>query len=427
MIRPQLRALPRAFWRGWSVVAVGRLAQFVEPFLPVLLLLELDASTQAVAAVLLAAQLSATAGVAVAGAATDRLGARRVLRLGLALATLAAAGLAAAPGLPAAAAAAMVYGVAAASWRAAAQALVPAALADAASSQARASAFGLLVWASNLGAVISAAVGAAGAPVRAMIAAQAVMLLAAALLARILPAAGPSTPERLAPAAGVPMVLRARVRHVPDAGLWLVALAVAPATMLMFQAFSGLAVLLAPADYRLMVLANAVVLVAGQPIVAAAIRRIPAGIALAVAGVALALGLALHAWGAPVLVAVPLWTLAELVVIVVPSAVVAGLAPHHSAGSYVGGFQAVQGAVAAAATYLGPVTAAVSPTAFALAGLALAATGATALTALRRLVQTGLDQPVDCPCGAALCRCGGLDMTCVGPAPLIVHAARPRR
>ena len=26
-----MRALPRAFWRGWSVVAVGRLAQFVEP------------------------------------------------------------------------------------------------------------------------------------------------------------------------------------------------------------------------------------------------------------------------------------------------------------------------------------------------------------------------------------------------------------
>jgi hypothetical protein len=36
----------------------------------------------------------------------------------------------------------------------------------------------------------------------------------------------------------------------------------------------------------------------------------------------------------------------------------------------------------------------------------------------RRLTQAGLDHPVDCPCGAVLCRCGGTDRTCVGPAPI---------
>ncbi len=427
MLIQRLPALPRAFWRMLSVVGLGRLAQFVEPFLPVLLLVDLAAPAPAVAGVLLATQLAATAGVAIAGVATDRFGARPVLHVGLTLSSVAAAGLALAPTLASAAVAAMVYGVAAASWRAAAQTLVPAALTHAnTSARVRASAFGLLVWASNLGAVASATVGALGAPVHTMIAAQAATLAATALLARVLP---PGYPQRDASDAGgrTPMVLRPRLQHVPDAGLWLVALAVAPATMLMFQAFSGLAVLLTPADYRLIVLLNAVVLVTGQPLVAAATRRIPAGIALAGAGVALALGLAMHAWGAPVLAAVPLWTLAELVIIVVPSAVVAGLAPHRTAGTYVGTFQAVQGAVAAAATYLGLITAAASPTAFAIAALALAALGAVALTAVRHLVQTGLDQPVDCPCGAVLCRCGGLDMTCVGPAPLIIHAARPRR
>lgn len=110
--------------------------------------------------------------------------------------------------------------------------------------------------------------------------------------------------------------------------------------------------------------------------------------------------------------------------IVVPAAVVAGVAPHRSTGVYIGTFQAVQGGAAAAASFAGPVIAAASPPVFALSCLALAALGGVALIAVRQLVQAGLDQPVDCSCGAVLCRCGGIDMTCVGPAPLILHAAR---
>lgn len=176
-----------------------------------------------------------------------------------------------------------------------------------------------------------------------------------------------------------------------------------------------------------MVLVNAVVMVLGQPVTAWVARRVAAGPLLALAGIGLAAGMVMHAAGVPVLLAVPVWTVAELIVIVVPSAVVAGIAPHRRAGLYVGTFQAVQGAVAAAASYAGPVTAAVSPTVFAIACLALAVVGALTLTTARTLVQDGLDQPVDCPCGAVLCRCGGIDMTCAGPAPLILHAAWPRR
>lgn len=416
-------ALPAAFWRGWAVMALGRLAQFVEPFLPVLLLTQLDAGPAAAAAVLLAGQLAATAGAAVAGAVMDRWGRRRILRMGLVAAGVSCGALAVAPHLGIAAAAAVVYGIASASWRGAAGAGVPAVLAGAGvPASTRTVAFGLLIWASNLGAVVSATVGAAGAPVRVLIAAQGVLLVLTAVLARILPSE--DTGSRETDDHPEPGVLTPRLARVPDPGLWLLALAVAPATALMFQAFSGLAILLSPADYRLMVLVNALVLVAGQPLVAWVARRVPAGPLLAVAGLGLAAGLALHTTGSPVFVATPVWTLAELVVIVVPSAVVAGIAPHRRTGTYIGTFQAVQGGAAATASFAGPVAAAASPAVFAAGCLVLAALGGAALLGLRRLVQTGLDQPVDCSCGAVLCRCGGIDMTCVGPAPLILHAAR---
>lgn len=91
--------------------------------------------------------------------------------------------------------------------------------------RSRATAFGLLVWASNLGAVVSAAIGVLGAPVRGMFAAQTVILVLAAVTARILrwqerrPAAG--TPGSASPA------LSPLRRGAPDLGLWLLAVAIA--------------------------------------------------------------------------------------------------------------------------------------------------------------------------------------------------------
>lgn len=187
-------ALPGAFWRGWAVLALGRLAQFVEPFLPVLLLAQLGAGATAAAGVLLAAQLAATAGSAAAGAVMDRWGRRRVLRLGLAAAGVSCGALALAPHLGVAAMAAVLFGVTSASWRGAAGAVVPAVLAGAGvPANTRTVAFGLLIWASNLGAVLSSAVGAIGAPVRWLIAVQGVLLVLTAVLARILCGLSPSS------------------------------------------------------------------------------------------------------------------------------------------------------------------------------------------------------------------------------------------
>ncbi|HEX2064659.1 MAG TPA: hypothetical protein VHE80_09590, partial [Acidimicrobiales bacterium] len=66
--------LPRAFWRAWLVVAVSRSAQFVEPFLPLLLLGGLAATPATLAAVLLAQQSAAVVGFVGLGPLTARFG-----------------------------------------------------------------------------------------------------------------------------------------------------------------------------------------------------------------------------------------------------------------------------------------------------------------------------------------------------------------
>ena len=79
-------------------MVLGRSAQFVEPFLPVLLLVELRATSELVAGVLVAAQLAATVGVAAAGPLMDRWGPVRVLRVALVGSAVTCTALAATPG-----------------------------------------------------------------------------------------------------------------------------------------------------------------------------------------------------------------------------------------------------------------------------------------------------------------------------------------
>jgi hypothetical protein len=427
--------LPRAFWRAWLVVAVSRSAQFVEPFLPLLLLRGLAATPATLAAVLLAQQSAAVVGFVGLGPLADRFGVATTMRIGLAGAMVTAGVMAAVPETLAVGTAAVGYGAASALWRGAAQALVPLSLAAADSprdapsstsgeSAVRARAFGLLVLASNAGSLASAAVGAAGAPVRAMIAAQAAATGVGLLLSTTLPRA----PGADATVAQPGMTVRAAsaVRRERLA-FWLVVAAVVPATALMFQAFSGLAVVFSVAQYRWMVLVNAAVLVLAQPAVAWILRRVSAVNALAVAGAGLGVGMALQARYPHAVALTLMWTLAELVVIIVPSAVVSGLAPRARVGSYVGRFQAVQGMVAAAATYLGPVLVARSSTLFAIACLLMGGAGAVAALGVRSPVGAAMRQPLECPCGALLCGCDATHHACATPTTVLVHAATPVR
>jgi hypothetical protein len=422
--------LPRAFWQAWLVVAVSRSAQFVEPFLPLLLLRGLDATPSTLAAVLLAQQGAAVVGFVGLGPLAARFGVAATMRVGFAGAMVTAGVMAAVPQVVAVAMAAFGYGAASALWRGAAQGLVPLSLStvdsppDAASgargaSAVRARAFGLLVLASNVGALVSAAVGAAGAPVRPMIAAQAAAVGVGLLLSTTLrrPAA-----EVAAARPGMTVRAPSAVRRERLA-FWLVVVAVVPATALMFQAFSGLAVVFSAAQYRSMVLVNAAVLVFAQPAVGWVLRRVSAAGALAVACAGLGVGMAVQARYPQAAALTVVWSLAELVVIIVPSAVVSGLAPRARVGGYVGRFQAVQGVAAAAATYLGPVLAARSATSFTVACLLTGTAGAIAALAVRFAVGAAMRHPVACPCGALLCACDATHHACATPTTVLVHAA----
>jgi hypothetical protein len=408
------------------VVAAARSAQFVEPFLPLLLLVALDAGPTTVAAVLLGQQSAAVAGFVALGLVSSRWRVLALLRLGLVGSAAGCAALAVAPGVWVAALGAVAFGFSAALWRGAAQAMLPLSLTEGAGTEAgvrgsdagatRSRAFGLVVVASNAGALLSAAAGAAGLPIRAMFVIQAVALGAGLLLTvRVPPPRVVRPPSTLLPVGGGKPARRAMVRF------WLMALAIAPATAVMFQAFSGLALALTPTQYRTMVVVNAATLVLGQPVISWVTRRVSAAAALAGATAVMGAGMAVQIRLPDAVVVTVVWTLAELVVIVVPAAVVSGLAPHARQGAFVGRFQAVQGIVAAAATYLGPMVASRSTSGFAIGCIAVGTLGLLAVAAVRHRVGTAMRQPVDCPCGALLCVCDDAHQSCANPTPVLVH------
>ena len=95
-------------------------------------------------------------------------------------------------------------------------------------------------------------------------------------------------------------------------------IAFVPSTMVMFQAFGGLAVAM-PADAcpDEMVLVNATVLVLGQPLMTPVFRRFGAAPTTVVAILAMSVGIASQAVWPYAVAWTILWTLGELVVVIV--------------------------------------------------------------------------------------------------------------
>lgn len=300
------RPLPPAFRRVWIVVLTARAAQFVEALLPLLLLQSIGTNPAITAAVLVAQQLGATLAYAAVGGMVRRMGLIAVLRWGLLGSAASVAALAIAQSAPPAAAAASLFGATSGAWRAAVQALVPRTLtgphstrvSDASAQEnddsvLRARAFGAIFWAANAGAIASAAAGAAGLPLRGLFTAQAATTAAAFLISFVLP----TNADQLGPPAVTPQSQQptpADLRHARRASRSLIA-AFLPATVIMFQAFSGLAVAMPAGAYRQMVLVNAVVLVLGQPLTALLLRNVGATTATVTAVLAMAAGIAAQA------------------------------------------------------------------------------------------------------------------------------------
>jgi MFS family permease len=412
-----LARLPPSVNRALGIALTARLAQFVEAFLAVLLISENGASTATVAVVLLAQQAGSTLGAPLAGEMLDRRGAREGIVGGLFLGSAAAIGLAVLEAPWALVALAAIYGLATSAWRLAIQAGVAQGLSSAAdraeAGDLRSWAFGSLIWASNAGALVSACAATAGAPLRLVFIVQGALGMVAALMAFSLPRwrADPGPRQRRGP----------RLNR----GLVLVAVGMAPSTILMFQAFSGLAIIFEESDYLVMVMVNAAVLVLAQPVIWAIGSRIRAGEFLGGATAVLGVGLAAAAIYEDVLLSTLAWSFAELVILSLGVAVVAGLAPHGEMGRYQATYQVIQGAVAALAMFAGPLLAAGSRTDFAVACLALGLIGAVALRLISGTLSTALSHPVACPCGAQLCRCDAGHLNCASPTPVIVHQSEP--
>src|SRR5680860_1684275 len=82
-----------------------------------------------------------------------------------------------------------------------------------------------------------------------------------------------------------------------------------------------------------------------------------------------------------------LWTLGELVIVIVPGALVTAAAPMADAAEYVGRFQVAQGCAAAVALYIGPVLAGAGSTPFAWGCGVAGPPGVAAVLAARQPVR----------------------------------------
>ena len=414
------------------MVLVARAAQFVEAFLPLLLLQSIGAGAGSTAVVLVIQQVASTLTYWGEGRLVRAFGLTGVIRWGLLGSAVAVGGLAAAESITVAAVFAAMFGAASGAWRAAVQAAVPSTLAtvedvpgtdEADDDDVRSRAFGAIFWAANLGAIASAAAGALGLPLRWLLAAQAVTTGVAFLLSWLLPdSVGRADSLPVVPATQAPTAADTR-RARRDTRVLM--LAFVPATMLMFQAFGGLAVAM-PADaYRQMVLVNAIVLVLAQPLTVPLLRRAGATAAILGGIVAMATGIAAQAFWPAALGWTVLWTLGELVIVIVPGALVTAAAPMADAAEYVGRFQVAQGLAAAVALYIGPVLAGAGSTPFAWGCGVAGAAGVAAVLAARQPVRAAWTQPITCPCGALFCVCDRTYAACASPSPVLTHQAMP--
>ena len=410
----------RPLTRVLIVATAARGAQFVEALLFPLVAVSADASTAAAGAALLAQSVGVSVGALIGGPAVDRHGPRVAATVGLVLSGLAAAALALSQPVVLLIAAAAVFGASAATWRLALEAAISHSLAAEEAFRPedpqllRERAFTALIWVSNAGALASAAALVAGLPVREAVGVQAAALLLAAVAAGLLlPARADRRPSRR----------RAIdwLREVPWP-LWRLALAFTPLTMVMFQGFAGLAHILDDGEYRLMILVSAATLVLLPPLALPWVSHLDATRVLAVAGGLLGGGIAATAMFEDPIVSTVIWSAGEVALIALMPAVLTGMAPHRSTGSYRSAFAVVQGLAAGIATFVGPIAAESSVATFACGALVLVALGAVALMRNGSSIQAGLHQPVACPCGALTCACEAGHADCLR-APILVRVA----
>jgi MFS family permease len=329
--------LPAAFWWLFAGSLVNSLASFLVAFLALFLTARGFTVEETGLVVALFGAGTVVAGP-VAGAVADRLGRRPTILFSL-LVSGALTGLLGAIRAPVAiGAAVLLIGLISNGYRPAAAAVV----ADVVPAPDRSKAFGFLYWAGNLGMAVSAAGGGLLASLGwgvLFLVDSATTLLFALLVWRRIPESRPAPGEGAGGAAarGYAAVLGDRVL-LAFLGLQLVLM------MAFLQFLVALPVEMArggfgPAVYGRVIAVNGVLIVALQPVAARRLARADTGAVLAAGAALVGLGyggyaLCRTAWHYALATAV--WSLGEILVLPVASAVVASLAPPDLRGRYQG-------------------------------------------------------------------------------------------
>lgn len=338
-VAARLGGLPRAFWVLWSGTLVNRLGTMVLPFLALYLTADRGMSVAAAGTILALLGIGQMFSQLIGGALADRVGRRATLTGGMLVTGAAMIALGYVHSLKLIAVFALLLGLAMDVFRPAAQAIV----ADLVPAAERTRAFGLLLWAINLGFSVAMVLGGTLARTGfvTLFWVDAVTCVVFGLLVwRAIPetgvrAAGSASREP----GGFADVLRDRVM----ATLVLIMLA---AAFVFLQSLATLPLAmreegLSPVAYGVVMAVNGIVIVVMQPLIGHRLGRwdhsrvLAVGILLTGVGFgATALASSTAAYAACVVV----WTLGEIVIQTVGVAIAADLAPAHLRGRYLGAF-----------------------------------------------------------------------------------------
>jgi MFS family permease len=345
--------LPRPYWYLWAGMLANRLGSVVGPFLALYLSTARDFSVAEVGVVLTALGFGSACSQSVGGVLADRIGRRRTMVLGLLSSAVALGLVGLSRGLLLTCLAAAVYGLVLDLYRPA----MNAAVADIVPAHDRVRAFGLTFWAINLGfgvaAVLAGYLAERGFWLLFVLDAVTCVVFAGLVLRGV----PESRPERT----GDPGRLRDALSDRLLLGL--VVLVVLHAVVYM-QSYSTLPLViredgLGPSGYGLAMALNGFLIVLVQPWVLQPVSRLPRGRVLLVAALVQAVGFGGHAFAdttAQHAMAVAVWTLGEVLGAGLFGALVAGLAPAHLRGRYMGVFGTSFGLAALLAPALGTAT-----------------------------------------------------------------------
>lgn len=331
------RGLPRAFWYLWSGTLINRLGTAVGPFLALYLTAERGFSAAQAGYVLTALGLGSAVAQPIGGVLADRLGRRTTMLLGLVGAAITLVCVGAATTLPMLMVSVLAYGVFLDMVRPAVQAAV----ADVVPDLDRVRAYALNFWAINLGFAVAVPLGGflAERGYWWLFALDAGSSLAFAVVVFL--KVPESRPERRpdSDAGSLRDVLRDRLL------LGLVVCVVLQAAVYM-QAFITLPLIVAgdglgAGGYGQVLGLNGVLIIVLQPLLLGVLARRNRGRLLLLAGMLQGVGIALHGFAdtlAGHMAAVLVWTLGEVLEAGLLASVVAGLAPAHLRGRYLGVF-----------------------------------------------------------------------------------------